>query len=651
MPFPEAGDLGNFFPQIEIGQMKQSPPTEFFILACLIAGVLTGTAQATELKRVSIEEPTFRRPVAIQRLDENTAVVANQSGTLSVVDLMKWAVVSEFRIGGSPSDLAVSNGRLLVTDSDRSRLLVLQLDRESARVVSEVAVPESPVTVRSSRDGTSCSVASLWARTLTIVSLPEESKTQATIVASVDLPFAPREQIRNDASSQIIVADSFSGRLAVVSTESRKIEAVHEFGAHNIRGLALNPETGRLLVSHQILNHRAVPRRSDIIWGVMIDNTIREATLEKVLSGNPKAMEGNRFISVGYAGQGAGDPDSMFVDGEGRTIIALSGVGEVSVVEADGNGFRRVAVGRRPVAVMPISDGRFVVVNQLSNSLSLVDLTISPGDVKSQPQKSQSQKNTETADNEKRYADDDYSSGSYGSTYLDTDVYVSHLELGATPKDGPAQRGEALFFDARLSHANWFSCHSCHTDGHTNGGMADTFGDESTGAPKRILSLLGVRETGPWGWNGKKQTLLAQVHQSGESTMKGQDGISKAAANDLVAYLDTLERPPRFRKATTPDETSLVTQGRGLFESLNCAACHRSYTLTSDDVYDVSLVDERGLRKFNPPSLRGVGHRYRLFHDNRAANVEDVVTRFRHKLSRELPPEEQQALIRYLKSL
>jgi len=633
--------------------MNHFSSTGFLTLVCLAAITVAGTAHATEfqaaeLTRVSTDEPAFRRPVAIQRLDENTAVVANRSGTLSVIDLKKWAVVSEFHVGGSLSDLAISNGRLLVTDAERSRLLVIQLGRESARVVSEVVVPESPVTVRASRDGTSCSVASLWARTLTIVSLPNDSKKQS---ASVELPFAPREQVRVDESAQIIVADSFRGRLAVVSTDSRKVEAVHEFGAHNIRGLALNPETGRLLVSHQILNHRAVPRRSDIIWGVMIDNTIRESTLEKVLSADAKAMEGNRFISVGYAGQGAGDPDSMFVDGEGRTVIALSGVGEVSVVEADGNGFRRVAVGHRPVAVMPISDGRFAVVNQLSDSLSLVDLTISPDNVKSHSKKSPAQNNPRANRNEDRYADDDYSSGTYGSTYLDTDVYVSHLELGATPKDGAAQRGEALFFDARLSHANWFSCHSCHTDGHTNGGMADTFGDESTGAPKRILSLLGVRETGPWGWNGKKQTLLAQVHQSGESTMKGQDGISKAAANDLVAYLDTLERPPRFKKAATPDETSLVTQGRGLFESLNCAACHRSHTLTSDEVYDVGLVDERGLKKFSPPSLRGVGHRYRLFHDNRAANVEDVVTRFRHQQSRELTPDERQALIRYLKSL
>ena len=46
------------------------------------------------------------------------------------------------------------------------------------------------------------------------------------------------------------------------------------------------------------------------------------------------------------------------------------------------------------------------------------------------------------------------------------------------------------------------SCHSCHPDGHTNGLLNDNLGDGNFGAPKRVLSLLGVGQTGPWAWNG-----------------------------------------------------------------------------------------------------------------------------------------------------
>ena len=49
-----------------------------------------------------------------------------------------------------------------------------------------------------------------------------------------------------------------------------------------------------------------------------------------------------------------------------------------------------------------------------------------------------------------------------------------------------ADRGERLFFDGRLSHDGWLSCQSCHTDGHTNNALADTLGDGSFGAAKRL---------------------------------------------------------------------------------------------------------------------------------------------------------------------
>ncbi|MDA1015310.1 MAG: SMP-30/gluconolactonase/LRE family protein [Planctomycetota bacterium] len=619
------------------------------LAGCCIAAIalLPMSLQASELKPVSLIKPQFRRPIAVRRLNETTAIVANRCGTLSVIDLPKWSVVAEFSIGGTPTDLAVSGERVFVTDAQRSKLLLVSINRDSARMTGEIALPTHPVSVRVSDDGTWCSVASLWARKLTLVRLPNAKLLAPEIIATVDLPFAPREQIQVKQGKHVIVADAFSGRLAVVDTALQRIEAVHSFGAHNIRGLALNSDQSRLLMSQQLLNDLAVPRRSDIIWGVMIDNLVRLAKLDQLLKPGDEAMFGSQFIDVGYAGQGAGDPDSLFVDSRGRTIVALAGVGEVTVIEPDGKGLRRIAVGRRPTSLMPVSDGRFVVANELSDSLTLVDIHRKAAEV--------DQPSTYAVEKGNKGGGDTYGgaySGSYGNSYLDRDMFVSHLNLGlgATPEYGPAERGELLFFDARVSHASWFSCHSCHTDGHSNGGMADTFGDSSTGAPKRVLSLLGVGETGPWGWDGKKQLLPAQVHQSVNSTMKGR-GISDAAANDLVAFLKTLKPPPPFAPATSPADAELVEQGRNLFKSLNCSTCHAGHTLTSNETYDVGLTDKRGLREFSPPSLRGVGHRYGLFHDMQAQGVEDVVIRFRHQLPRKLTSEQQQALIRYLKSL
>jgi len=623
--------------------------------------VLTSiVAAAADLERVSPEKSQFRRPAAIARLDDSTVVVANRCGTLSIIDLKKFAVVSEYRIGGRLTDVATASGLLLITDSGNSRLCLVRISQTGAAMVSELPVPTHPLTVQVAPDGRSCTVASKWARQLTFVSLDKPA-----ITATIDLGFSPGEQLYVPTKSQLLVADAFNDRIAIVDTAKREVSHVHKFGAHNIRGLAISSDGESLLVSHQILNDAALPRRSDIIWGVMVNNLLRSAKLDDVLNGKSGAMYGGLTVNVGYAGQGAGDPDTMFVDEVGRAVMALAGVDEVLIGEPASRAFQRIGVGRRPIDLLPLSEGRFVVVNELSDSLTLIDMNrdavVAPNsqtkaDAVAKPEKTSppyDDKYENADDYDKKYGDKsayERTTSTYGSSYQDVDIYTSHLSLGPTPKPGPAERGEQLFFSARLSHASWFSCHSCHVEGHTNGGTSDTFGDDTEGAPKRVLSLLGVGETGPWGWNGKKSTLPKQIHQSAASTMRGR-GVSDKSAADLAAFLKTLSPPPPYQPAVTPADSALIIEGRQLFESLSCVDCHSGITLTSADVYDVGLEDQRGLRYFNPPTLRGVGYREKLFHDKTAQNLEEVFTKHEHQLERQLTTTELSALLRYLRSL
>ena len=640
------------------------PAYSAVVRSLAIPFVLTSMiVSAADLERVSPDKSEFRRPAAIARLDDSTAVVANRCGTLSVIDLVKFAVVSEYLVGGRLTDVATANGLLLVTDAGNSRLCLVRISRSGAEIVSELSVPTHPLTVQVAPDGRSCSVASKWARKLTFVSLDKP-----TITATIDLGFSPGEQLYIPAASRMLVADAFHGRIAVVDTKTHKVEHVHEYGAHNIRGLALSNDGESLLISHQILNDAALPRRSDIIWGVMVDNTLRSANLGSILEGKQGAIYSGLTVNVGYAGQGAGDPDTLFIDEAGRAVIALAGVDEVSIGEPSSRAFQRIGVGRRPIDLLLLSNGKFVVVNELSDSLTLIDMTKGEAVSSNAPAKAdKSVKSDEESGDSPSYDDEydeadvydrkygdksayDRTAATYGRSYQDVDIYTSHLSLGPTPKLGPAERGERLFFSARLSHASWFSCHSCHVEGHSNGGRSDTFGDDTEGAPKRVLSLLGVGETGPWGWNGKKPTLPEQIHQSATSTMRGP-GISDDSAADLAAFLTTLKPPPPYEPAATPADLVLINEGRNLFESLSCTDCHSGTTLTSAEVYDVGLVDERGLRHFNPPTLRGVGYRENLFHDKRVHSLEEVFSKFAHQLERKLTTTELSALLRYLRSL
>jgi cytochrome c len=129
-----------------------------------------------------------------------------------------------------------------------------------------------------------------------------------------------------------------------------------------------------------------------------------------------------------------------------------------------------------------------------------------------------------------------------------------------------------LFFDGRLSHDGWMSCHSCHTDGHTNGQLNDNLSDGSFGAPKRVLSLLGVSETGPWAWNGQVETLEEQITNSIQKTMQGAAAKQEQVAA-LAAFLKTFSAQPAIADSSDSSEVE-IQRGEKLFHSLGCRRCH-----------------------------------------------------------------------------
>ncbi|MEM7315042.1 MAG: cytochrome c peroxidase, partial [Planctomycetota bacterium] len=213
------------------------------------------------------------------------------------------------------------------------------------------------------------------------------------------------------------------------------------------------------------------------------------------------------------------------------------------------------------------------------------------------------------------------------------------------------ERGEQLFFDSRLSLEGWMSCHSCHTDGHANGMLNDNFSDDSFGTPKRVLSLLGVTDTGPWAWNGETPTLEKQVRNSVLNTMRGKE-IDDQSVSAMVAFMKTLKLPRLMPDPTSDDSiASEIARGKKLFNSRNCVNCHAPPAFTTAKSYDVGLTDANGTKRFNPPSLRGAAFRTRFLHDGRASSVQDVLGRHKHQADENLTEEEVASIEAYLKSL
>ncbi len=581
-----------------------------------------------------MEQRHWRRPIAIAQAESWLFVANRDSGTVSVLDVASRRVIREIKIGVRLSDLkVVVGGRfLLAVDESSHQLLVLIRLQSDLQVIQKLDLAKYPVTLAVAADDSCCTIASLWSRQISVIDLtPLRTASAVTelparplaVTHLVSLPFAPRAQKLLSDGRRLVVADAFAGRLAVLETKTGRVVSMRELPGHNIGSLSEDQRRGELLITHQRSRATVATLSENIQWGAVLSNLVRvvplrEFDITSTSTSNAEATVtpaaerplGGIIYPLGRSEEGAGDPQDISVTSQGQLLVSLSGVSQVALGNHPSKLSTRLAVGQRPTAIAIGADERFAyVANTLDDSISVLDL----------------RERTKVAD----------------------------ISLGPQPEIGIVQRGEQLFFDARVSLNGWFSCHSCHTNGHSNGLLNDNFGDGTLGAPKRTLSLLGVADTKPWAWNGRATKLHEQIAKSMRTTMRGTTLPEQIDANAqaLEAYVRTLAPAPGLDRARGTLDTAAVERGRLVFEHQKCVTCHQPPVYTSEQSYDVGLHDNVGRKTFNPPSLRGVSQREALFHDNRATQLSDVIDRFRHGLNSELSSGQREELLTFLRSL
>lgn len=566
--------------------------------------------------------PRVRRPAAAAIVPGRPLLLVahERSGTLTLLNWQSGEMLFEWSGLHQPVDLlAVSDTRYLVADAGTGELLTLSLGGEQLSITERRQLGRGLSSLAVSPTGAAYAVAARWDRTIAIGGLSPGDVLQQPPV-KLELNFEPGLVLFSPSGERLLVLDAFAGEVAVFDVGRRKLTGQVSLPGHNLRGATFLNED-RLLLTQQLLHADSPTTGENIAAGLVIENVIMEVDVLEVADGQTEIVP-RHLRELGVPSQGAADPGSLVVTRSKLRAVALEGTAEVALLNEYNVVLSRLAVGERPVQLL-LAAPRTTTAELSGNHETTAELLLVLN------------RHSETV----------------AVVDLEAEHVVREISLGGLPAPTARERGERLFFAAEVSRFGWMSCQSCHRDGHSSDLLADTFGDETAGAPKRILSLLGGRDNNPWGWNGKFRTLHEQVHQTGHTTMRGP-GFSARETNDLVAFLHTLAPPPPFRPAVDAQDVGLIASGQQLFENLGCGRCHvPPLTYTSDAVYDVGLQDELGLRKFNPPSLLGVGYRRRLLHDGRAEHLKAVFNEYGHQLKRELTTAELRALIRFLQSL
>jgi cytochrome c peroxidase len=562
----------------------------------------------------------------------------------------------------SPIDLAVVPGGRFVLTANHTANSVSLIDLKDRKIVLEKECGRKPAAVAVSRDGRRAAVSNLWSGTVRLFELSTGELKAAGEVAVGALPrglcFAPDAAslfVAISGSDEIACVDwkrrkvtyrrsapreprclalSPDGSLlAVASTRSGQVRCFevradkllwerHIEDGFNLRGLTFTPDGDGLVCAHCV--RRSFPvSKSNIEEGWVIDNRLTWFAVQA------DAKPAVRQIALDQRGKAVGDPYGLAFAIKGN-LLALTGSGTHELLLLDAshipwtaadpgdvlspkleNGehkLRRLSIGGRPLSIAFLEESeKIVVANYLLDAVQVVDL----------------------------------SQGKVNQT----------ISLGGPQEVTLDRRGEAMFYDAQRAHHQWFSCNTCHVEGHTCGLNFDTLNDDSYGNPKLTPTLRRVAHTGPWTWHGWQKDLGAAVQKSYTETMFGPR-LTDEEVKAVVAFLEGLEHPPNPRA----ELTEAARRGETVFKGkARCAKCHKGDDYTSSSNYDVKLEpDGSPYKLWNPPSLRGVWDRGAFLHDGRAATLRELLEK-RHqaeKLGGEaLSKEELDDLLEFLRSL
>ncbi|WP_337176749.1 cytochrome c peroxidase [Paludisphaera sp.] len=551
------------------------------------------------------EAVPHRSPIALAlSADGKRLLTANQTAsTVSLIDAEARKVLDEVTVGDKPAGVAFSpdGRRAVVANWYGYDVVVLDVVDDKLAVAGRVEVGPEPRGVVIGPDGKTAYVAVGVADEVARVDLDERKVTGRLSVGR-----EPRSLALSPDGAAMVVGNARSRGVSVIDLAEFRVTKDVPVDGENLRQLAVSAD-GRHAYLANMYARGFATTRNNIDLGWVLGQRLTRIDLKET---DPYAT-----ISLDPRGRAAGDAHGVAIGRDGEYIVvSLGGTHELMIFRTaperlpwrvagsrdlmppalinDRSGrMRRLEVGGRPTELAFAPDSRTLyVANYLGDSVQVVDVE--------------------------------------SARLLDT------IPLGAPETLSLARRGEVLFHDATRSFNQWYSCNTCHNDGHTNGLTWDTLNDGRQGAGqfndrsrKKTPTLRRVTQTAPWTWHGWQESLEQAVVVSFTTSMQGPKPTDEET-RALVAFMDTLDFPRNPYRRPDGSLSPEAERGRAVFRSAQaaCATCHKGPEFTDGKIHLVGLEEpDDAYEGYNPPSLRGVHDKYPYLHDARAATLREML--------------------------
>jgi YVTN family beta-propeller protein len=571
----------------------------------LFAGLgwlLRHSPQVAETNVLAADTPTEevdRSPHAVAVSPDGRFCLSanNTSETVSLVDWKTGRVLTEHRVGKGPwSVVWIDSERVLVSLQHDDAVALLSFDAKTRSLKTEEIIPigDEPRAITVHRNNAFIAVSGH--DSVAVLDLSTRKVVKRIAVGGL-----PESVTVSPDGKWLVTCCSVPGEVWVHDASTYQLMSRRQVfdDAFHLGQAVISHDSSVVILPHQV--NRTFPLSADNVEkGWAIDNRLTKLPLP-----NGKYWE-QKQMGLDIRGDAAGDANAVALGpDEHWLVVTCGGSHELLIFDfknatwpvADPGDFvpyeiesregtlRRVELGGRPVDVKIVDATTAVVANSLANSIQIVDLVAGK--------------------------------------------LLRTISLGGPKEPSLVRKGEMIFYDADLSLDSWFSCQTCHTDGHTSGQTFDTLNDNNYDTYKLTPSLRGVTKTAPWTWHGWQKSLTASMRRSLSTTLHSQKKVTDEEIEALLAFLGSLKHPASPYRQSNGGLTKSAQRGKQLFEQkADCSSCHSGNYFTSPDTYKVGLESNRYFfPEFNPPSLRGVYSRRRFLHDGRAESLQEVLSR------------------------
>ncbi|MBW8041438.1 MAG: cell surface protein [Planctomycetes bacterium] len=599
----------------------------------------------------------YLSPQALVSSENENLLYIAQGGArqVAVFNTNSSKVIKTINLPAEPTGLDLSaDGKYLYVTCAAPEGRVCVIRTETNKIIKRIPVgydPRSPVL---SPDGEVLYVCNRFNNTVSVINIKKNK--QVAVIKVLREPFAA--DITPDGKWLYVGshipdgpanAESVACKVCVINTKTRDVDVTISLpnGSTGLRGLAVSPDGRYVYVSHILARYTVPTTQLERGWVNTNALSIIDAGSKKLFdtvllddvdngAANPwgvSCTKDSKYVCVTQAGthelsvidtaalldkiknyqssdtkaQGGAERQNK-PGGYGSAISTSTGIpNELSFLYGIR---RRIRLGGKGPRALAIVGSKVYVAEYFTDSMTLVDLTKWP--------------RPETV----------------------------ALSLGPPPRMSEKRRGELLFNDASICFQKWHSCASCHPgQGRVDGLNWDLLND-GIGNPKNTKNLLLAHKTPPAMITGVRDSAEAAVRTGIKHIMFAVRPEEDALAID--EYLKSLKPVPSPYLAKGKLSKS-AKRGQKVFEKAGCASCHKGPLYTDLQKYNVGIGQGRDEdREFDTPSLVEIWRTAPYLYDGRAANIEEVLTKYntgdKHGVTSKLSKDEVSNLAEFVLS-